>query len=79
MIFGGDIPLCIWPNKECLLLNATLVLRSWGFFSEFLVVQAAEEQHNPWPLIHTNWCGYQPTLLCCINVLMTYHHSAPFA
>lgn len=46
MIFGGDMPSCIWPNKECQLLNAIQALRSvyfycylvtdWGSFSEFL-------------------------------------------
>lgn len=35
--FGTNIPLCIWLNKECLLLNATLMFRSFLPFTEFLV------------------------------------------
>lgn len=37
---GGDISLCIWCcNKECLLFNAALVLRSFGqFFSNISTV-----------------------------------------
>lgn len=41
--------------------------------------QAAEQQHNPWSLIHANWYGNQPALIRCINALMMYHHAALFA
>lgn len=37
--------------------------------------QTAEQQHNPWSLIHANWYGYQPALICCIN---DDDDSAPF-
>lgn len=36
--FGENISSCIWLNKECLLLNAILVFRSFLPFIEFLVI-----------------------------------------
>lgn len=40
MALGKAIPLCIWQNKECLLLNATLVLRTFLFYQIFRNITA---------------------------------------
>lgn len=57
--FRGDIPLCVWPNKECRLLNAMLVLNTSVFFF--------------WWLIQSIWTKPPNHLVAILPVLYLYN------
>lgn len=58
--FGGDSPLSIQSNKECLLLNTTLVLRNFIFTSFLVVIQCCFSSISS-----------QPTRLCQFDTKST--------